>query len=168
MSHQSQRNDLDFRQTVGEALCAGGHQCECGGATRPSLAWTTTNPVPEKASWNASPEPRPISAPAPAVRRTLVASDEDHATAACMSAYVGASTVSTTGVPWAVIATCQVPGKTVWKTPPASIEAPSTFLMSQVSAESKASTLRPFTVTESPSRVIRGISLAESARSRSA
>ena len=64
-----------------------------------------------------------------------------------MSAYVGASTFRTTGVPCEVIATVPVPVNVVLKTPPAIIDAPSTRLMSHVSEESKARTLLPLTVS---------------------
>src|SRR3954469_20025303 len=111
-------------------------QWVCGGTNRPSLGWTMTKPWPLKTSWNASPEPRPISALAPAVRRTLVVSDLDHATADCTSAYVGASTSRTTGGPYEVIARVPVPVNVVLNTPPAIIDAPSTRLMSQVSVGS--------------------------------
>src|SRR6187200_2465834 len=126
-----------------------------------------TKPWPLKTSWNASPEPRPISALAPAVRRTLVVSDVDQATAAWTSAYVGASTLSTTGVPCEVIATVPVPVNVVLKTPPAIIDAPSTRLMSHVSVESKARTLLPLTVSVSFSRFTRWISMASSAKKTS-
>ena len=66
-----------------------------------------------------------------------------------------------------MIATVPVPVKVVLKTPPASIEAPSTRLMSHSSVESKASTLLPLTVRESPSRRTRWISEASSARKTS-
>src|SRR6478736_53993 len=69
-----------------------------------------------------------MSAPAPAVRRTAVLRDEDHAIAAWMSAYVGASTSRTTGVPCEVMATVPVPVNVVLKTPPAIIDAPSRFV----------------------------------------
>ena len=84
-----------------------------------------------------------------------------------MSAYVGASTLRTTGVPCEVIATVPVPVNVVLKTPPAIIDAPSTFLMSHVSVESKARTLLPLTVSESFSRFTRWISMASSAKKTS-
>ena len=65
-----------------------------------------------------------MSAPAPAVRRTAVVSEEDQATADWMSAYVGASTSSTTGSPWVVMATVPVPVNVVLRRRPPSSKRP--------------------------------------------
>src|SRR5690606_5002015 len=57
-----------------------------GGWGGPSEAWTRTKPWPSKEIWKASPLPRPISAPALAVRRTPVRSEVDQATTDWVSA----------------------------------------------------------------------------------
>jgi hypothetical protein len=76
----------------------------------------------------------------------------DHATAACTSTYVGCWEQSrTTGLPTVHSAVVPVPVTVVLKRPPAITPAPLTRLMSQVSAASKASRLRPLTLIPSPS-----------------
>ncbi len=84
-----------------------------------------------------------------------------------MSTKVGTSTLSTTGVPWTVIASVPVPVNVVLNSPPLIIEAPSTLLMSQVSELSKARTWLPPMVTDSSSRCSRNTSSAWSARNTS-
>ena len=65
------------------------------------------------------------------------------------------------------MATVPVPVNVVLKTPPAIIDAPSTFLMSHARVESKASTLLPLTVRASFSRLTRWISIPSSAKKTS-
>ena len=47
-----------------------------------SLGWTTTKPCPEKAIWNASPLPRPISDDALKLRLAFIFRPDDQATRA--------------------------------------------------------------------------------------
>src|SRR6476620_6120747 len=77
---------------------------------RPSEGCTSTQPSPEKAIWNVSPEPRPIRFFILKSVFSAVETPCDQVIAACASAKVGAeATLSRTGGPSERIATQPVP-----------------------------------------------------------
>ena len=127
-----------------------------------------TKPCPEKPSWKASPDERINDIGLKPPEWMEVCRDADQATTASVSTYVGASTVSTTGVPRVVIASLPVPVKSVLKSPPPIMPALPIILMSHCSVGSNASTLTPFTENPSvPSSSITCTSDAQSAKNTS-
>src|SRR5690606_23855043 len=99
---------------------------------------TMTHPPGENSSWNASPEPRPMSAPAVRVERTVIESPADQATTALGSTHVVASEVSSTIGQSEARITVPGPVSDTLNRPPAT-SAPTPPLIISMSHETEAS-----------------------------